>query len=465
VTEELLSGRSLFGGGKSPIIHNGDSMNSYLIRATAVGAIGGLLFGFDTAVIAGTTQQLTDVFHLSSWGLGLTVFIGLAGTVLGAMGSGLLGQKIGGREALRIMAALYIFSAIGSAFAWNWNVLIVARFIGGIGIGGSSVLGPVYIAELAPAKWRGRMVGLFQINIVCGILLAYLSNFLISTRHLGLREWRWEFGVAIVPSVIFLILLYGIPRSSRWLVTTNNTDEARRVLELMGSPDAEAELKEIANSLHLEQGSGNEALFQSRYKYPIFLAVSIGLLNQLAGINAILYYSNFIFASAGFSAVSGAVQTVLVGLVNLLATMLGMSLIDKLGRKTLLLIGSVGMVVTLSGVAFIFFRNANQDYLVWLLMFYILFFAISQGSVIWVYIAEVFPNRVRSKGQSLGASAHWISAAVITLVFPVVAKRSGGAPFAFFAAMMLIQFVLVLFVFPETKGRSLEEIQAKLGIS
>lgn len=439
-------------------------MNSYMIKATAVGAVGGLLFGFDTAVIAGTTQQLTDVFHLTPLTLGLTVFIGLAGTVIGAMGSGLLGQKIGGREALRIMAALYILSAIGCAFAWNWDVLMISRFVGGIGIGGSSVLGPVYIAELAPAKWRGRMVGLFQINIVCGILLAYFSNFIITTRHLGLLEWRWEFGVAIVPSIAFLILLYGIPRSSRWLVTTNNIDEARSVLEMMGAPDSEAELREIVDSLHMERGAGSEPLFQSRYRYPIFLAVSIGLLNQLAGINAILYYSNFIFASAGFSTLSGAIQTVLVGFINLLATLLGMSLIDKLGRKTLLLIGSVGMILTLSGVAAIFFRNANQNMLVWLLMLYILFFAISQGSVIWVYIAEVFPNRVRSKGQSLGASAHWISAAIITLVFPVVARRSGGAPFAFFAVMMLLQFLLVLFIFPETKGKSLEEIQSALRI-
>ncbi|SNS35895.1 MFS transporter, sugar porter (SP) family [Granulicella rosea] len=440
-------------------------MNRYLIKATTVGALGGLLFGFDTAVIAGTTQQLTEIFHLTPSTLGLTVFIGLVGTVIGAMVSGKLGQKIGGREALRIMAILYTISAVGCAFAWSWNALMVFRLIGGLGIGGSSVLGPVYIAELAPAKWRGRMVGMFQINIVAGILLAYLSNYIIASQHLGAAEWRWEFGVAIVPSVLFLIMLYGIPRSSRWLVTTNRTDEALKVLELMGSPNSKAELQEIMDSVHMERGAKEEPLFTRRYALPIFLAISIGLLNQLAGINAILYYANSIFASAGFSSNSAALQTVGIGLVNMLATLLGMSLIDRMGRKTLLLIGSVGMVFALGGVAAIFYTHTHQALLVWLLVMFIVFFAISQGSVIWVYIAEVFPNRVRSKGQSLGSSAHWISAALITRYFPVVVdKFSQGTPFAFFAGMMALQFVLVLFVFPETKGRSLEQIQAQFGI-
>jgi sugar porter (SP) family MFS transporter len=440
-------------------------LNRYLVKATAVGALGGLLFGFDTAVIAGTTQQLTDIFHLTPTTLGLTVFIGLVGTVIGALCSGVLGQRIGGREALRIMAILYTLSAIGCAFAWNWDVLMVARFIGGLGIGGSSVLGPVYIAELAPAKWRGRMVGMFQINIVVGILLAYLSNYIITTRNLGVMQWRWEFGVAIVPSILFLIMLYGIPRSSRWLVTTNQADEARQVLEMMGSPDSKAELQEIIDSIHLERGSKPEPLFSGKYNQMIFLAVSIGLFNQLSGINAILYYSNYIFASAGFSSSSAALQTVGVGLVNLLATFLGMSLIDKLGRKTLLLIGALGMTVALGGVATIFYTHAHQTLLVWLLVLFIVFFAISQGSVIWVYIAEVFPSRVRSKGQSVGSSSHWIMNALIAGVFPYIAAKSQAAPFLFFAFMMLVQFFVVLFVYPETKGSSLEAIQAKFGIA
>lgn len=441
-----------------------NDLNKYLLKATVVGALGGLLFGFDTAVIAGTTEQLSSVFHLTPWTLGLTVSIGLAGTILGAMTSGVLGQKIGGREALRIMAILYTLSAIGCAFAWNWDALMISRFIGGIGIGGSSVLGPVYIAELAPAKWRGRMVGLFQINIVVGILLAYLSNYIIVMQHLGAMQWRWEFGVAIVPSAIFLILLYGIPRSSRWLVTTNQTDEALDVLRLMGSPDSEAELKEIMESVHMERGVKPEPLFNGKYNLPIFLAISIGLFNQLSGINALLYYSNSIFASAGFSSNSAALQTVGVGLVNLLATFLGMSLIDKLGRKTLMLIGSVGMVVALSGVAGIFFTNSHQGLLVWLFMLFIIFFAISQGSVIWVYIAEVFPSRVRSKGQSVGSSSHWIMNAIIASIFPYIAAKSHALPFVFFAVMMALQFFVVLFIYPETKQRSLEQIQANFGL-
>ena len=429
-----------------------------------VASLAGLLFGFDTAVIAGTTEQLSQVFHLTPWTLGLTVSIGLAGTIVGAMGSGVLGQKIGGREALRVMAFLYLISAVGCAFAWNWDALMVARFVGGLGIGGSSVLGPVYIAELAPAKWRGRMVGLFQINIVVGILLAYLSNYLIVMQHLGARQWRWEFGVAIVPSVLFLVMLYGIPRSSRWLVTTNQTDEALEVLRLMGSPNSEAELKEIMDSVHMERGMKAEPLFQRKYALPLFLAVTIGLFNQLSGINALLYYSNSIFASAGFSSGSAALQTVGVGLMNLVGTFVGMSLIDRLGRKTLLLIGSVGTAMSLAGVAWVFSTNTHQGLLVWFFMLFIGFFATSQGAVIWVYLAEVFPSRVRSKGQSVGSSSHWIMNAVIAGVFPYVAAKSHALPFVFFAGMMVVQFFVVLVVYPETKGRTLEEIQAGFGI-
>jgi SP family arabinose:H+ symporter-like MFS transporter len=440
-------------------------LNRYLLKATIVGALGGLLFGFDTAVIAGTTKQLTEVFQLTPFTIGMTVFIGLAGTVIGALFSGLLGQKIGGREALRIMALLYTISAFGSAFAWNWDVLMLARFIGGLGIGGSSVLGPVYIAELAPAKWRGRMVGLFQINVVVGILLAYLSNYGITLLNFGAHQWRWEFGVAFVPSLAFLVLLYGIPRSSRWLVTTNQTDEALEILRLMGSPNSEEELQEISDSIHLERGAQDERLFRKKYTLPIFLAITVGLFNQLSGINAILYYSNYIFASAGFSDSSAALQTVGVGVVNLFATFLGMSLIDKLGRKTLLLIGAVGMAVALAGTGAVFYTHTHQGSLLWLLILFIIFFALSQGSVVWVYIAEVFPSRVRSKGQSLGSSSHWIMNAAIALIFPYIAARSQSVPFFFFSAMMLLQFFVVLLVYPETKGASLEAIQKRFEIT
>jgi len=439
-------------------------LNFYLFKSTIVGALGGLLFGFDTAVIAGTTHQLTDIFHLSPAALGLTVSIALWGTVIGAMSAGAIGQKLGGRETLRIMAVLYVISALGCAFSWNWSALVVFRFIGGLGIGGSSVLGPVYIAEIAPAKWRGRLVGLFQINIVIGILLAYASNFFIARLGLGVLEWRWQLGVAAAPAILFLIMLFGIPRSSRWLVTQNRIDEARSVLQMMGSPDSEAELREIVDSIHLERSAKTEPLFQYKYRLPIFLAISIGMFNQLAGINAILYYLNDIFQAAGFSAMSGDLQAVLVGAMNLFATLLAMTVIDKIGRKTLLLIGSVGTDACLIGVASIFFMQRHQSSLLWLLVGYIFFFAISQGSVIWVYISEVFPTRVRSKGQSLGSSSHWIMNAVISGTFPLLARYSAGAPFIFFAAMMVLQFFVVLFIYPETKGYTLEQMQHRLGI-
>jgi sugar porter (SP) family MFS transporter len=439
-------------------------LNSLLVKSIIVGALGGLLFGFDTAVIAGTTHQLTIVFQLSARQLGFTVSIALWGTVIGSMFSGLLGERLGGRESLRILAGCYVISAIGCAFAWSWPALLVFRFIGGLGVGGSSVLGPVYIAEIAPAQWRGRLVGCFQINIVIGILAAYLSNYLIGLAGLGMSEWRWQLGVATLPAVLFLVMLFGIPRSARWLVTQNRIPEAQTVLERLGSADPAAELQEIVDSIHISGTPHSEPLFQRKYRLPIFLAVTVAMFNQLAGINAILYYLNDIFGMAGFSKLSGDIQAVAVGAMNLAATLVGMSLIDKLGRKTLLLIGAVGMTFCLGGVAAVFFTHQHQSSLLWLLVAYIAFFAISQGAVIWVYLSEVFPNRVRAKGQSLGSSTHWIMNALISGIFPVLAVRSGAYPFVFFAAMMVLQFFVVLFFYPETKGVTLEQMQHRLGI-
>jgi SP family arabinose:H+ symporter-like MFS transporter len=439
-------------------------LNSTLLKATAVGALGGLLFGFDTAVIAGTTHSLTLKFGLTPRQLGLTVAMALIGTIIGAMSAGIPGQRWGGRETLRVLAVFYVLSALGCALAVSWPMLLIARFIGGLGIGGSSVLGPVYIAELAPARLRGRLVGLFQINIVLGILLAYFSNYVIGTLGLGVNEWRWQFGVAAIPAILFLVMLFGIPPSSRWLVTQKRVDEARAVLISMDAEDPENELREIVASVHLEREQTSEPLFVRKYRLPIFLAITIGMFNQLSGINAILYYLNDIFAAAGYSKISGDLQAVAIGAMNLVATLFGMTLIDKLGRKTLLLIGSVGTALCLAGVAEIFFAQTHQNYLIWLLVTYIAFFAVSQGAVIWVYIGEVFPNRVRSKGQSLGSSSHWIMNAIIAYTFPQVAKSSGAYPFMFFAAMMVVQFFVVLFFYPETKNVTLEQMQRRLGI-
>jgi SP family arabinose:H+ symporter-like MFS transporter len=439
-------------------------MNANLAKATAVGALGGLLFGFDTAVISGTTHSLTIAYGLSPKALGITVAMALVGTIIGAMTAGIPGQKWGGRETLRVLAVFYVVSALGCAFAWNWHVLLVARFIGGLGIGGSSVLGPVYIAELAPAKTRGRLVGTFQINIVIGILLAYLSNYLIGRIGLGAAEWRWQLGIAAVPAFLFLVLLFGIPPSSRWLVTQKRVEEARSVLQMMGAENPDGELKEIVDSIHVERLQTSEPLFSWKYRFPLFLAITIGMFNQLSGINAILYYLNDIFAAAGYSKMSGDLQAVAVGGMNLAATLLGMSVIDKLGRKTLLLIGSVGTAACLFGVSWVFFANSHQSYLLVFLVAYIAFFAISQGAVIWVYISEVFPNRVRAKGQSVGSSSHWIMNAIIAYTFPQLAKSSGAYPFVFFGAMMVVQFFLVLLFYPETKGYTLEKMQNRLGI-
>ncbi len=440
-------------------------LNAYLVKSTVVAALGGLLFGFDTAVIAGTTRALTETYHLIPSSLGLTVASALLGTIIGAMLAGIPGDRYGRRSSLRGMALLYLVSALGCALAWDWYSLVTARFVAGLAIGGSSVLGPMYIAEIAPAKWRGRLVGFFQFNVVFGILLAYFSNYVVGTMGFGAAEWRWKLGVAAAPAALFLIMLYTIPRSPRWLVQKGRIDEARDVLRLTGEPDYQKELDDIVLSVRAEKGRGAERLFSYKYRWPVFLAVSIGVFNQLSGINAILYYLNDIFERAGFSKVSGDLQAVAVGATNLLFTVLAMSVIDRIGRKTLLLVGSVGTAFCLAGVAFIFFTEQHEGLLVWLLIGYIASFAFSQGAVIWVFLAEVFPNRVRAKGQSLGSFSHWFMNALISWTFPMMAASSGGAPFVFFSAMMVLQFFMVLFLYPETKGVTLEEMQKKMGIS
>jgi sugar porter (SP) family MFS transporter len=441
------------------------TLNAYLVKSTIVAALGGLLFGFDTAVIAGTTRALTETYHLSPRSLGLTVAAALLGTILGAMFAGIPGDRWGRRDSLRVMAILYLISALGCAFAWDWYSLVFFRFIGGLGIGGSSVLGPMYIAEIAPAEWRGRLVGLFQFNVVFGILLAYFSNYVIGLAGFGAAEWRWKLGVSGVPAAFFMLMLFGIPRSPRWLVKKRRVAEAREVLRLTGEQNFEAELQDIVTSIDAEHGHGDEPLFTRKYRVPIFLAVTIAMFNQLSGINAILYYLNDIFAQAGFSKVSSDLQAVAIGATNLLFTMIAMSVIDRIGRKTLLLVGSVGLTISLTGVATIFAMHRHQELLVWLLVGFIASFAFSQGAVIWVYLSEVFPNRVRAKGQSLGSFTHWLMNAAISGTFPLVAASSGAAPFAFFAAMMALQFFVVLFTYPETKGVTLEQMQKKMGIA
>jgi MFS transporter, SP family, arabinose:H+ symporter len=437
-------------------------LNLYVLRSATVAALGGLLFGFDTAVIAGTTRALTAEYSLSPAMLGFTVSSALWGTVLGSIIAGPPGDRYGRRACLRALGVLYVVSAAGCAFAWSWPALLFFRVLGGLAIGGSSVIGPLYIAEIAPAAKRGRLVGMFQFNVVLGILLAYLSNYLVAQAGLGAAEWRWKFGVAAFPALLFILALIGIPQSPRWLAKVGRPNEAREVLIRIGEPDVDRELCEIEETIGVERGLRSEPLFQRRYRKPIFLAITIGMFNQFAGINAILYYLNDIFERAGFSRVSSDMQAVAIGLTNLIFTMIAMSVIDRVGRRKLLLTGAVGTGLCLAGVAAIFATGKHGDYLVWLLVTYIAFFAFSQGAVIWVYLSEVFPNLVRAKGQGLGSFTHWIMNALISAVFPVLAASSGAVPFVFFACMMAAQFVVVWLWYPETKGISLEALEKRL---
>ena len=432
-------------------------------RGVAVAALAGLLFGFDTAVIAGVTGDLRRVYGLDAGGLGFTVSVALWGTLAGALGAGRLGGRMGGRDALQVTGVLYLLSSLGCAFAPSWGVFVAARLLGGVGIGASSVLAPVYISEIAPARRRGAMVGGFQLAIVSGILLAYLSNAVVGATTEAAQAWRWKLGVAAGPALAFLLLLRTIPQSPRWLLTHGREAEARTALERLAPADAAGELEAIRAGLAREAGEGASARLSWRaHRRPIVLAVTLAAFNQLAGINAILYYLNDIFAAAGYGRVSSDVQAVVIGATNLLFTALAMTVIDRVGRKTLLIAGGAGMAVCLAAAWAILSGLLPAALLLWVLVAFIGFFAASQGAVIWVYISEIFPNRVRAEGQSLGAGAHWLMNALIAAAFPVVASWSRGGPFAVFALLMVAQVLVVARWFPETKGLELEALQARL---
>ncbi len=437
--------------------------NSKLIKATLTGALGGLLYGFDTIVISGFIDTVTHLYHLSPRGIGLTVAASPIGNILGCFAAGVIGQRIGTRATLRCAAVLYILAALAAAFSVGWPMLLVARFIGGFAIGAASVAGPVYIAELAPAQWRGRLVGAFQINVVSGILIGLISNYMVRLASLGALEWRVMVGVAAAPALLFLLLLFFIPRSPRWSVSHNEIDEALRVLGLVGAPDPKAELADIQSALQAEHATVHEPVFQWKYRYPLFLAIAIGAFNQLTGINAILSYVHTIFTAAGFNQLSSDSQAIAIGATNLIFTLVGMAMIDKFGRKTLLIVGAIGDAVCLSGVAWIFNSNSHQAALLPLLVLFIAFFALSQGLVVFVYIGEVFPNAVRAKGQGVGnASLSAINMAIL-FAFPILAHSfSQGTPFVFFAAATVVQLIVVGLFFPETKGQTLEQLQRKL---
>jgi sugar porter (SP) family MFS transporter len=340
---------------------------------------------------------------------------------------------------------------------------LLFRFVGGLGIGGSSVIAPVYIAEVAPTSWRGRLVGAFQINVIVGILIAYLSNYLIGLVSLGDLEWRWQFGVAAAPAALFLLMLLGNRPSARWLAARGRLDESKRVLQELGSQNPDAELADILESFGDHAGARADRLFQWKYRRPILLAVALAMFNQLVGINAVLYYLNDIFAMAGFDQTSQNLQAVTVGGTMLIATLLALTLIDHFGRRTLLLVGSVGLSVCLAGIAAIFHLHEYEHALLVLVIAYVGFFAFSQGAVIWVYLSEIFPGRVRAHGQSLGSSTHWIMNALISGAFPLLAAKSEAGPFVVFLVMVILQFFAVLLFFPETSNVTLENMQHRMG--
>lgn len=446
---------------------------AFVIKSSLVAALGGLLFGFDTAVISGTTETLQRLWSLSNASLGFTVSSALIGTIIGSLVVGWPTDRIGRRNMLMVLGVLYFVSALGSAFAWNWGSFLIFRLIGGLGVGGASVVSPMYIAEISPAKSRGRLVALAQFNIVFGILLAYLSNFIIASLNLGAFEWRWMFGVEAIPAAIFFILLFSNPLSPRWLAGKNRNDEALAVLKNIESDPAvaEAELAAIRESLDMEHHRINEPFYTKAYIKPIMLAVLIAFFNQASGINAILYYAPKIFKMAGAASESAMLQSVIVGLTNLIFTMAALAVIDHFGRKKLMLIGSIGYIVSLGTASWAFFTFGNDFsaaggiVVLTALVVFIASHAFGQGAVIWVFISEVFPNRVRARGQALGSFTHWVFAALISQTFPMIAgKFGGGAIFAVYGGMMVLQLVWVVMVMPETKGVPLEEIQKRLGI-
>jgi sugar porter (SP) family MFS transporter len=442
-------------------------VNGYVIGSTLVAALGGLLFGFDTAVISGTTQELERVFGLTPFWLGFTVATALIGTIIGSLCVGRPGDQFGRKKVLIVLAILYTVSAIGCAVFRNWIALMAFRFIGGLGVGGSSVLSPMYIAEISPAPLRGRLVAVSQFNIVTGILLAFFSNYLIA-RYVQTDAWRWMFGVETLPALVFLILLFFIPESPRWLVKEGRKEEARRILSRVEKSDLDLHLADISDSLKMEREGSGDRLFSGRYRRPIFLAVALAVFNQLSGINVIMYYAPRIFEMTGLASDAALMQSVVIGLTNLVFTVIAMATIDRFGRKVLLAAGSVGMAVFhgLVGRVFQTQQFGGYEVLAYLVGF-IAFFAFSQGAVIWVFLSEIFPNRIRSKGQSLGSFTHWMMAAAVSWLFPVIVKVpciGEARAFYFFSLMMALQLFFVLKFLPETKGKSLEGIQKEMGI-
>ena len=441
-------------------------ISKLLIISAVASSIGSFLFGFDTAVIAGTTSSLKEVFSLSDGQLGFTVSSALFGALLGAAIIGKPCEAFGRVKILFILASLYLISALGCAYSWNLNSLLAFRFIGGIAVGGASVVSPMYITEITPPHKRGVLVAVSQLNIVVGILAALVSNYVI-VGELGTSldgpAWRWMFGVEAVPAALFLFSAFFIPESPRWLAHKGRHEKARETLGQLGYVNPTAELAEIEASFS-HGGKLRESLFQKRYFKPLALVFALAIFNQLDGINAILYYVTDIFKMAGFAAEDSFKQSIVIGLANLVFTIVGMVLIDRIGRKLLLLVGSISFVASHALAAWVFLTGDSSWLAVLAAAGVVSSHAFSQGAVIWVCINELLPNSIRAAGSSAACFVLWGMAIVVSTAFPAMIGAWGGYVFVIFAVMMVIQFFFVMIFLPETKGLSLEEIEREMSL-
>lgn len=436
-------------------------MNKILLWSIIV-ALAGFLFGFDTVVISGADQKLQELWGSSDAFHGSVVMaMALWGTVIGAMFGGIPTNKIGRKNTLIWIGILYTVSAIGSSMVNDPYTFAFFRFIGGLGVGASTVAAPAYVSEIAPAKDRGRLVGLYQFNIVLGILIAFLSNYLL--RNVGENAWRWMIGIEAIPAIAYTLLVFTVPKSPRWLLLQGRKEEATATLALL-NPDSDVTkiVEEIEAAQH-DHHNKKENIFMKKYRFPLMLAFLIAFFNQLSGINAFLYYAPRIFQEAGLGESTALLSSIGIGVTNMIFTLIGISLIDKLGRKKLMYFGSVGYIISLSLVAMAFFFEWEGMAVPLFLFMFIASHAIGQGAVIWVYISEVFPDQLRASGQSFGTSTHWVLAAIIPSLVPLLfAKIGAGVVFAFFAFMMVLQLLFVIFIMVETKGIPLEELEKKL---
>jgi sugar porter (SP) family MFS transporter len=442
-----------------------------LFRYSIVAALAGFIFGFDTVVISGANQPIKDLWHTSTLFHGVFIMsMALWGTVVGALFGGIPSQKYGRKKVLFWIGIFFTVSAFGSGLAPNPYIFSFFRFLGGLGIGISSVVAPTYISEISTPATRGRLGAMYQFNIVFGILIAYLSNYFLQGVG-GTNDWRWMLGILAIPSIIYTAMVMGVPESPRWLITKrNDLVKAKKVLADTGIADVDAEVSSIIAANQLEASAGNELyFFSSKYKKIIWLAFMIAFFNQLSGINFILYYAPEILTRIGLGAKDSLLNSIAIGGTNLIFTFVGLYLIDRAGRKKLLIIGSLGYILSLAMVAWAFYSHASPVFLMSFLLLFIASHAIGQGAVIWVFISEIFPNKVRAIGQSFGASVHWVFAAIITLITPAFLDKDHGIfknnpwpIFAFFAFMMVMQLIWVLTKVPETKGVSLEELEKKL---